>query len=112
MKHVAAYLLLVLGGKASPTAADVKALLSSVDAKVDDAALTKVISELQGKDIEALIAEGNKKLASVSVAAAPAAGGAPAAAAAAPAAAGGKKEEAKKAPEPEEEEDMGFSLFD
>ena len=113
MKHVAAYLLLVLGGKTSPTAADVKHVLESVHAKADDASLDKLISELSGKDVEALIAEGNKKLASVSVAAAPAAGGAaPAAAAAAPAAAGGKKEEAKKAPEPEEEEDMGFSLFD
>jgi large subunit ribosomal protein LP2 len=111
MKHVAAYLLAVLGGKASPTAADVKAILASVDAKVDDAALAKVISELSGKDLEALIAEGSKKIASAAVSAAPAAGGAPAAAAA-PAAGGGKKEEAKKAPEPEEEEDMGFSLFD
>ncbi len=112
MKHVAAYLLAVLGGKASPTAADVKAILASVDAKVDDAALAKVISELSGKDLEALIAEGSKKIASAAVSAGPAAGGAPAAAAAAPAAGGGKKEEAKKAPEPEEEEDMGFSLFD
>jgi large subunit ribosomal protein LP2 len=110
MKHVAAYLLAVLGGKASPTAADVKAILASVDAKVDDAALAKVISELAGKDLEALIAEGSKKIATAAVASAPAAGGAPAAAAAP--AAGGKKEEAKKAPEPEEEEDMGFSLFD
>ncbi len=111
MKHVAAYLLCVLGGKASPTAADVKAILASVDAKVDDAALNKVISELAGKDLEALIAEGNKKIATAAVSAAPAGGAAPAAAAAgggAPA----KKEEAKKAPEPEEEEDMGFSLFD
>ena len=111
MKHVAAYLLCVLGGKASPSAADVKAVLASVDSKVDDAALNKVISELQGKNLEELIAEGTKKMASVSVAAAPAAGGAAPAAAAGPAA-GGKKEEAKKAPEPEEEEDMGFSLFD
>eukprot|EP00292_Cryptomonas_paramecium_P015678 CAMPEP_0113674124 /NCGR_PEP_ID=MMETSP0038_2-20120614/7240_1 /TAXON_ID=2898 /ORGANISM="Cryptomonas paramecium" /LENGTH=126 /DNA_ID=CAMNT_0000590661 /DNA_START=9 /DNA_END=389 /DNA_ORIENTATION=- /assembly_acc=CAM_ASM_000170 len=111
MKHVAAYLLAVLGGKASPSAADVKAILHAVDAKVDDAALEKVVKELQGKSVEELIAEGTKKMASVSVAAAPAAG---AAAAAAPAAAaGGAKKEEKKAPEPEEEEaDMGFSLFD
>uniref|UniRef100_A0A7S0QEY1 60S acidic ribosomal protein P2 n=1 Tax=Cryptomonas curvata TaxID=233186 RepID=A0A7S0QEY1_9CRYP len=111
MKHVAAYLLAVLGGKTDPTEADVKAILRSVDAKVDDAALAKVMSELKGKDLEALIAEGSKKIASAAVSAGPAAGGAPAAAAA-PAAGGGKKEEAKKAPEPEEEEDMGFSLFD
>ncbi len=111
MKHVAAYLLCVLGGKEAPTAADVKAILSSVDAKVDDAALTKVISELSGKNLEELISAGTKKLASVSAAAAPAAGGG-GAAAAAPAAGGGAKKEEAKAKEPEEEEDMGFSLFD
>ena len=57
----------VLGGKEAPTAADVKAILSSVDAKVDDVALTKVISELSGKNLEdsELIAAGTKKLASI-----------------------------------------------
>jgi large subunit ribosomal protein LP2 len=112
MKHVAAYLLCVLGGKENPTAADVKHVLAAVDAKVNDEALNKLIGELKGKNLEQLIAEGTKKMASVSVAAAPAGGAAPAAAGAAAPAAGGKKEEAKKAPEPEEEEDMGFSLFD
>lgn len=109
MKHVAAYMLAVLGGNASPSAADVKKILAAVDAKVDDAALEKVVSELSGKNLEEVIAAGQKKMASVSVAAAPAAGGAAPAAGAAAAAAPAAK---AKEPEPEPEEDMGFSLFD
>ena len=55
MKHVAAYMLAVLGGNASPSAADVKKILAAVDAKVDDAALDKVVSELSGKNLEEVI---------------------------------------------------------
>eukprot|EP00286_Rhodomonas_abbreviata_P016817 CAMPEP_0181318904 /NCGR_PEP_ID=MMETSP1101-20121128/17264_1 /TAXON_ID=46948 /ORGANISM="Rhodomonas abbreviata, Strain Caron Lab Isolate" /LENGTH=77 /DNA_ID=CAMNT_0023426423 /DNA_START=27 /DNA_END=257 /DNA_ORIENTATION=- len=66
MKHVAAYLLAVLGGKASPTAADVKKILDAAGSKVDDAALEKVISELNGKELEELITAGNTKLGSIS----------------------------------------------
>ena len=74
--------------------------------------LHQVVSELAGKDLESLIAEGSTKLASM-----PAGGGggaAPAAAAAgggaaAPAAA---KEEAKKEESEESDDDMGFGLFD
>jgi large subunit ribosomal protein LP2 len=51
MKYLAAYLLLTLGGKAQPSAEDVKAVLSSVGAEVDSERLDKLISELSGKDI-------------------------------------------------------------
>lgn len=51
MKHVAAYLLLTLGGNASPSAADVKGVLSSVGIEADDSRLETLISELKGKDI-------------------------------------------------------------
>ncbi|KAJ6172211.1 60s acidic ribosomal protein-domain-containing protein [Penicillium chermesinum] len=95
MKYLAAYLLLNLAGKESPSASDIKELLS----------------ELEGKNIQELIAEGTTKLASVP------SGGAGGAAPAAAAAAGGaapaaeeKKEEAKE--EEESDEDMGFGLFD
>ncbi|KAI3447483.1 hypothetical protein Pfo_004148 [Paulownia fortunei] len=97
MKVIAAYLLAVLGGNASPSADDVKGILCS------------------GKDITELIAAGREKLASV-----PAGGGAvPVAAsasgggggAAAPAAAEPKKEEKVEEKE-ESDDDMGFSLFD
>lgn len=51
MKHLAAYLLLGLGGNASPSASDIKAVLESVGIEADDERLEKLISELQGKDI-------------------------------------------------------------
>ena len=51
MKHLAAYLLLSLGGNASPSAADVKAVLESVGIEADNERLEKLLSELEGKDI-------------------------------------------------------------
>lgn len=110
MRYVAAYLLAVLGGNENPSAADIKKILSSVGIDAEDDKLKKVISELNGKDIQELIAEGSKKLASmpaVGAAAAPAAGSA-----AAPAAVEEKKEEVKKEESESEDEDMGFGLFD
>ncbi|EAA35936.1 ribosomal protein 60S [Neurospora crassa] len=110
MKHLAAYLLLTLGGNTAPSAADVKAVLESVGIEADSERLDKLISELEGKDLNELIAEGSSKLASVPSggAAAPAAGGA---AAAAGGAAEEKKEEKVEEKE-ESDEDMGFGLFD
>jgi len=58
MRYVAAYLLAVLGGNQSPSAADIKKILSSVGIDAEDDKLKKVISELNGKNIEELIAEG------------------------------------------------------
>lgn len=51
MKHLAAYLLLGLGGNASPSAAEVKEVLSAVGIEADDERLNQLISELEGKDI-------------------------------------------------------------
>lgn len=51
MRHIAAYLLLLIGGNASPTAADVKKVLAAVGIESDDERLGKLISELKGKDI-------------------------------------------------------------
>lgn len=75
----------------------------------------KVISELQGKDVNEVIAKGNEKLASV-----PSGGAAPVAAAAGGGAApagdakkeGSPKKEEKKEESEESDEDMGFGLFD
>ncbi|KKK27086.1 hypothetical protein P175DRAFT_0526959 [Aspergillus ochraceoroseus IBT 24754] len=109
MKHLAAYLLLGLAGNESPSAADIKAVLSSVGVDAEEERLEKLIAELQGKDINELIAEGATKLASVpsggAGAAAPAAAAGGAAAAEAPAE---EKEEEKE----ESDDDMGFGLFD
>ena len=63
MRHVAAYLLAVLGGNESPSAKDIKAILSSVGVEEDSTSLDKVISELKGKSVEEIIEEGSKKLA-------------------------------------------------
>lgn len=52
MKHLAAYLLLGLGGNTSPSAADVKAVLESVGVEADSDRLDKLIAELEGKDIQ------------------------------------------------------------
>lgn len=51
MKHLAAYLLLGLGGNTSPSAADIKTVLGSVGIDADDERLEKLISELKGKDM-------------------------------------------------------------
>ena len=65
MRYIAAYLLLQIGGNSSPSAADVSKVLGSVGVDVDDERLSKLISELKGKDVSELIAEGSSKLASV-----------------------------------------------
>jgi len=88
MRHIAAYLLLQIGGNNSPSSGDIKKVLSSVGIEADDERLDKLLSELKGKDINAvscldltphflalidticvvqLIAEGSSKLASVSL---------------------------------------------
>ena len=110
MKHLAAYLLLGLGGNSSPSAADVKKVLDSVGIEADDERLNTLISELEGKDINEIIATGTEKLASVPSGGAGGAGGA----AAGGAAAGGDApaEEKKEEEAEESDEDMGFGLFD
>lgn len=114
MRYVAAYLLAVLGGNANPSAKDIKSILDSVGIEAEDERLNKVISELNGKDINEVVNSGLSKLASVpagGAVAAPAAAAAGGGAGAAPAAVEEKKEEKKEESE-ESDEDMGFGLFD
>ena len=96
MKYLAAYLLLVQGGNASPSASDISSLLESVGVEVEESRLSTLLKDLEGKDINELIAEGNTKLASV-----PSGGAAEEA-----------KEEAKEEEKEESDDDMGFGLFD
>ena len=112
MKHLAAYLLLQLGGNASPSAKDVKAVLESVGIDADDERLEKLLSELEGKDINELISEGSSKLASVPSGGAGAAAGGAAAGGAAGGAAEETKAEEKEEEKEESDDDMGFGLFD
>ena len=51
MRHVAAYLLLQIGGNASPSADDIRKVLDSVGIETDEDRLSKLLSELEGKDI-------------------------------------------------------------
>ncbi|KAG2672378.1 hypothetical protein I3760_13G037300 [Carya illinoinensis] len=114
MKVIAAYLLAVLGGNISPSAENLKDILGSVGAEVDDDKIELLLSEVKGKDVTELIASGREKLASVPSgggAVAVAATGGGGGAAAAPAAAESKKEEKVEEKE-ESDDDMGFSLFD
>lgn len=112
MRYVAAYLLAILGGNASPSNADIEKILSSVGVEFDGDRIKKIVGDLSGKDIEELIAAGREKLSSM-----PVGGGAVAAVNATPAAGGAapaveKKEEKKEEPEESDDDDMGFGLFD
>lgn len=105
MKYLAAYLLLVNAGNASPSASDIKSVLESVSIEVEEEKISQLLAEVEGKNAEELIAEGNEKLSSV-----------PSGGAAAPAAAAsGDAPAAEEAAESEAEEsdgDMGMGLFD
>jgi large subunit ribosomal protein LP2 len=108
MKHVASYLLLVLGGNASPSADDVTKALSSVGVEADSESLNKLISELEGKDLDELLASGSELLAKFGGGGGGGGGGGAGGAAAAEE----EKEEVKK--EEEEEMDLGgggMSMF-
>merc|ERR1712116_11696 len=77
MRYVAAYLLAALGRNSAPSSDSIVKILSSVGIEAESDKLEKVISELSGKDLKTLVAEGHAKLASM-----------PAGGSAAPAAAG------------------------
>merc|ERR1712116_107430 len=99
MKYVAAYLLAAQSGSA-PSKAAVTKILESIGADIEADKFDKVFAELDGKNVDEVIAEGMGLLASVPSGAAAAAGEA------APAA-----EEKKESSEEESDSDMGFDLF-
>ncbi|KAI5957170.1 hypothetical protein KGF54_000098 [Candida jiufengensis] len=109
LKYLAAYLLLVSAGKTSPTAEDIKSVLSAASVDIEEDKIEKLISELDGKNIEELIAEGNEKLSSVPTGGAAAGGAAPSGGAAATEEAAAEEVEEEKE---ESDDDMGFGLFD
>ncbi|XP_036046762.1 60S acidic ribosomal protein P2-like [Onychomys torridus] len=108
------YLLAALGDNSSPSAKNIKKILDSVGIEVDDDRLNKVISELNGKNTEDVVAQGVGKLASVPAGGAVAVSAAPGSAAPAAGSAPAAAEEKKKEKEESEEsdDDMGFGLFD
>ncbi|KAF9453566.1 ribosomal protein 60S [Macrolepiota fuliginosa MF-IS2] len=112
MRYIAAYLLLQIAGVPEPGPADIRKVLDAAGIETESERCDKLIEELQGKDINQLIAEGNSKLASVPSGGAVAAGGAPAAAAGGAAPAAEEKKEEKVEEKEESDDDMGFGLFD
>ena len=60
MRYVAAYMLAAMGSKGDPTVADVEKILGSVGVEVEAEKVKKVVSELQGKNLEELIEEGEQ----------------------------------------------------
>ena len=72
MRYVAAALLTAMGG-GEINKKNIKNLLDVVGIECDEDKINKVVEELKGKNIEELLEEGSKKLASM-----PAAGAAPA----------------------------------
>lgn len=101
MKHIAAYALLVLGGNAEPSAADVEKVLKEAGVKGDNDKIAALVDALKGKAFHELVAAGTAKLGSMGTAA-PAGG-----AAAGGAAAEQKAEEKVEEEEEEADVDMG-----
>ena len=54
MRYIAAYLLLKIGGNESPSAADITKVIQSVGIEVDKSRVDSLLSELDGKDINAV----------------------------------------------------------
>ena len=63
MKYVSTYLMLVMGGNDSPSAADVTAALEKVGVDVDAADLKRFLAGVEGKDLAEVLAAGKEKLA-------------------------------------------------
>ena len=105
MRHIAAYALLVLGGKEAPTPSDVEKVVKDAGAEPDKEKITALCAALEGKPFNELVAAGIAKLGSMGTGA-PAAGGAGAAAEAP------KAEEKPKEEEPEEDVDIGGMFGD
>jgi large subunit ribosomal protein LP2 len=63
MKHLATYMLLVLGGNASPTKEQIETAMSAVGMEVDQASLAVLLAGLEGKDMAELLADGKELLA-------------------------------------------------
>ncbi len=111
MKYLAAYLLLIEGGNATPSLKDIQEVIEAVGAEFESARAESLLASLEGKTVQELIAAGSEKLGSLPSGGAASAG----AAGASGAAAGGDDAAAEEKQEEEAEEsddDMGFGLFD
>ena len=99
MKHIAAYMLLKLGGK-DPSADAITAVIAAAGGEADADAVAKLVADMEGKDIDELLASGMEKLKDVPMGGGGGGGGG--------GAAGGADAEEKEE-EKEEEEEMDLS---
>jgi len=97
MQEAAAYILLVLGGNSTPSADDVKKVITATGAEANDDNIATLVGDLEGKSVNDLLAAGMEKLKDV-----PMGGGGGGAAASGDGAAAVEVEE-----EEEEEEEAG-----
>lgn len=65
MKHIAAFALLVLGGNATPSAADVEKLLKDSGVNADKEKIDTMIKAFDGKNFHELVQSGLAKMATV-----------------------------------------------
>jgi large subunit ribosomal protein LP2 len=114
MKNIAAYLLLTLGGNASPSADDISKVITAAGGEAEAEQIAKLLAQFEGKNVDEIVAAGKAKIGSVPTGAAPAASSGAAPSGAAPAAAAGKAaaaEEPKKKSSSSEHGDLGGGLF-
>ena len=71
MKYFAAYALLVLGGNASPSTADIEKVLTAAGVKSDSAKVDELVKALSGKNFHEAVADGLKQMSSMGGSAAP-----------------------------------------
>ncbi|GMI06704.1 hypothetical protein TrRE_jg6415 [Triparma retinervis] len=101
MKHIAAYMLLKLGGK-SATADEVTAVITAAGGEADADAVAKLVADLDGKNVDELLASGMEAMKDIKMGGGGGGGGA---------AAGGEAAAAVEEEKPEEEEmDMGGAM--
>ena len=72
MRHIAAYALLVLGGKDKPTAAEVEKLLKEAGVKAESEKIESMLAKFDGKSFNELVDGGLAKMKKMGGAAAPA----------------------------------------
>ncbi len=99
MKHIAAYALLVLGGKEEPTKDDVEKILKEAGVKADGDKVASLCEALKGKKFHELVSSGLKTMSTCGTAAPAATTGASAAAQ--------EPEKEEKKEEEEADVDMG-----
>ena len=106
MQEIAAYLLLKIAGK-DGSAEEVTSVIEAAGGSVDEAALSTLISDMEGKDVNELLASGMEKLKDVPMGGGGGGGGSGGAAGADAA------EEEEEEKEEEEEMDLGggMSMF-